>query len=221
MIDKLLPAPVAVAEVFGDAPGPEMFPEERQFVAGSVPERQREFGTVRACARTALGTLGLPPVPILPGPGRAPRWPAGVVGAMTHCRGYRAAAVALSSDVVTIGLDAEPHLPLPDAGVGDLVLLPEERETLRRLAELRPEVCWDRLVFSAKESVYKAWYPLARRWLDFHEAVVTPIPDDSAFHARLLVKGPLVNGRPLTGFQGRWTIESGLVVTAISVLRGA
>ncbi|PBC85654.1 4'-phosphopantetheinyl transferase EntD (siderophore biosynthesis) [Streptomyces sp. 2224.1] len=215
MIDKLLPAPVVTAEAFDDAPVSEMFPEEWALVSSAVPKRQKEFGTVRRCARSALSELGIAPAPLLPGPQREPLWPAGIVGAMTHCAGYRAAAVARSADVRTVGLDAEPHLPVDDPGVIDLVTLPEERAQLRRLAGAQPEVCWDRLVFSAKESVYKAWYPLAHRWLGFEDALLTLDPSDATFTARLLVPGPVVDGRELTEFSGRWLIESGLVVTAI------
>ncbi|MFE1172462.1 4'-phosphopantetheinyl transferase [Streptomyces sp. NPDC058773] len=217
MIDKLLPAPVRTAEAFDDAPLSEMFPEEWAQVANAVPKRQLEFGTVRRCARRALAELGFAPAPLLPGPKREPQWPAGVVGAMTHCTGYRAAAVARASEVRAIGLDAEPHLPLDDPGVVDLVTLPEERTELRRLAALEPEVCWDRLVFSAKESVYKAWFPLTRRWLDFEEALLTLDPTNATFTAQLLVPGPVVNGTELTAFHGRWLIGSGLMVTAIVV----
>ncbi|MEU8681675.1 4'-phosphopantetheinyl transferase superfamily protein [Streptomyces sp. NPDC048611] len=217
MIDKLLPAPVRTAEAFDDAPLSEMFPEEWAQVADAVPKRQREFGTVRGCARRALAELGFAPAPLLPGPHREPQWPAGVVGAMTHCAGYRAAAVARASEVRTVGLDAEPHLPVNDPGVVDLVTLPEERVQLRRLAALQPDVCWDRLVFSAKESVYKAWYPLTHRWLDFEEALLTLDPTDASFTAQLLVPGPVVDGRELTSFSGRWLIGAGLVVTAIVV----
>jgi len=215
MIEKLLPAPVRTAEAFDDAPLSEMFPEEWAQVANAVPKRQREFGTVRGCARRALAELGFAPAPLLPGPNREPQWPDGVVGAMTHCAGYRAVAVARAAEVRTIGLDAEPNLPLNDPGVVDLVTLPEERTQIRRLAALQPEVCWDRLVFSAKESVYKAWFPLTRRWLDFEEALLTLDPTNATFTARLLVPGPVVDGRELTEFSGRWLVGSELVVTAI------
>ncbi|WP_328383699.1 4'-phosphopantetheinyl transferase superfamily protein [Streptomyces sp. NBC_00400] len=215
MIDKLLPAPVVTAEAFDDAPVSEMFPEEWALVSRAVPKRQKEFGTVRRCARSALSELGIAPAPLLPGPKREPLWPAGIVGAMTHCAGYRAAAVARSADVRTVGLDAEPHLPVDDPGVIDLITLPEERAQLRRLAGAQPEVCWDRLVFSAKESVYKAWYPLTHRWLGFEDALLTLDPSDATFTARLLVPGPVLDGRELTEFTGRWLVGSGLVVTAI------
>lgn len=217
MIDKLLPAPVVTAEAFQDAPLSEMFPEEWALVAKAVPQRQKEFGTVRGCAREALAELGFAPAPLLPGPGREPQWPAGIVGAMTHCAGYRAVAVARSTDVRTIGLDAEPHLPLNDPGVLKLVTLPAERPRLARLAAVQPEICWDRLIFSAKESVYKAWYPLTRRWLDFQEAELTFDPTDATFTARLLVPGPVLDGHEVTEFHGRWLIGSGLVVTSIAM----
>ncbi|WP_310723254.1 4'-phosphopantetheinyl transferase superfamily protein [Streptomyces sp. N2A] len=217
MIDKLLPAPIVTAESFEDAPLSEMFPEEWALVAGAVPKRQREFGTVRGCARAALSRLGIAPAPLLPGRDRAPEWPDGIVGAMTHCAGYRAAAVARQRDIRTVGLDAEPNLPVSDPGVMDLVTLPEERAQLHHLADLEPEIAWDRLIFSAKESVYKAWYPLAHRWLGFEDALLTLDPTDATFTARLLVPGPLVNGTELTEFTGRWLVEEGLVVTAITM----
>lgn len=218
MIDKLLPSPIVTAEAFQDAALSEMYPEEWALVADAVPKRQKEFGTVRGCARTALSQLGIAPGPLLPGRDRAPQWPAGIVGAMTHCTGYRAAAVARGRDVLTVGLDAEPNQPIEDPGVVDLVTLPEERAQLRRLTALEPEVCWDRLMFSAKESVYKAWYPLAHRWLGFEDALLTLDPTDASFTARLLVPGPEINGAELTEFSGQWLVDEGLVVTAIAMM---
>lgn len=91
--------------------------------------RQREFATARSCARTALARLGVPPVPVLASPRGAPRWPAGVVGSITHCDGYRAAAVAYTRDVVSLGIDAEPDEPLPNDGT----LGPIARDTNARV----------------------------------------------------------------------------------------
>ena len=76
------------------------------------------------------------------------------------------------------------------------------------------------MLFSAKESVYKAWFPLTRRWLGFEEASVTIDPVRQAFTARLLVDGPVVNGARLAGFEGRWRVRDGLIGTAI-VIRAA
>ncbi|MFJ6105970.1 4'-phosphopantetheinyl transferase [Streptomyces sp. NPDC092359] len=218
MIASLLPAPAVTAELFHDPPGPHgLFPEEERVVAGAVEGRRREFASVRICARRALGGLGLVPGPLLPGAGGAPRWPRGVVGSMTHCRGYRAAAVALSTDLLAIGCDAEPNAPLPSPGTLDLISLPQERVWLREFAARRPSVAWDRLLFSAKESVYKTWFPLTGRPLDFDEAVITPDPLAGTFRAELLVPGPVVDGVRITAFEGRWRTGNGLVVTAVGL----
>jgi 4'-phosphopantetheinyl transferase EntD len=217
VIERILPPGVASAEAFHDPADAVLFPEEAAVVARAVDKRRREFTTARACARRALAALGLPPAPILPGERGAPVWPSGVVGSMTHCDGYRASAVAPEAKVRTIGLDAEPDDPLPE-GVLETIATPEEVRWLAEVAGGFPGVCWDRLLFSAKESIYKAWFPLTRRWLDFEDAVVTPEPEAGTFTARLCVPGPVVDGRTLDGFTGRWTVGHGLVVTAITVL---
>jgi 4'-phosphopantetheinyl transferase EntD len=218
MITEILPDGVVAEEAFGDLPEAELFPEEEAAVARAVPKRRGEFSTVRACARAALARLGIPPAPIVPGARGAPQWPAGVVGSITHCDDYRACAVARESDVVTIGLDAEPHGTLPH-GVLNLVSSAQERDGLARLSAAVPEVHWDRILFCAKESVYKAWFPLTHRWLNFEDAHVDIDPASGTFSARLLVKGPVVNGAVIDGFNGRWLVGNGLIATAIVVTR--
>ncbi|MGW6056265.1 4'-phosphopantetheinyl transferase family protein [Streptomyces sp. NPDC055189] len=215
MLGTLLAAdPVTVVETREDPVDPFLFPEESDAVARAVDKRRREFATVRQCARTALAGLGVPPVPILPGPKGAPLWPEGIVGSMTHCTGYRAAVVARDSAVSSIGIDAEPAAPLADADVLKLITDETERAALAELGTRHPDVPWDRLVFSAKESVYKTWFPLTGRWLGFEEARVDLAPDGT-FTAALLVPGPTVRGRELTGFRGSWLIRDGIAVTAI------
>lgn len=216
MIDDILPPEVAAEEAFGDVLDVALFPDEERVIANAVDKRRREFITVRACARAALAKLGLPPVAIVPGLRGAPQWPPDVVGSITHCAGYRASAVARACDVVTIGLDAEPHDALPQGVLGAIADGGEEAR-LAALAVGRPEVCWDRILFCAKEAVYKAWFPLTRRWLGFEEASVTIDPVNRTFTARLLVDGPVVNGAVLTGFHGRWLVSDGLIATAIVV----
>ena len=227
MIEELLPHEVVVVEVHGDdgtEPAP-LYPEEAAVVAQAVAKRRREFALVRACARRAMEKLGVPPRPLLPGERGAPDWPPGLAGSMTHCDGYCAAALVRATDLASLGIDAEPHAPLPD-GVLDAVALPAEAERLRRLAGERPEVHWDRLLFSAKESVYKAWFPLTRRWLDFAEADIEVFVDPGerlrgGLRAELLVPGPLVGDRRLGHFEGRWTVAQDLVATAVSVPHSA
>jgi 4'-phosphopantetheinyl transferase EntD len=219
MIERILPATVACADSTVDPLGVRLFPAEEAVITRAATKRRQEFTTARHCARQALAALGEPAAPILPGAKGEPCWPPGVVGSMTHCAGYRAAALARTSDIRTLGIDAEPHEPLP-AGVLTTIGLPAERDALADLRRTAPGVHWDRLLFSAKESVYKAWFPLAKCWLDFEEALLRLDPD-GVFHARLLVPGPSVDGRPLTGFTGRWLVTDGLVLTAIALSGGS
>ena len=254
MLSSLLPPEVEVEECFGDPEDAVLMPGEEAVIARAVDKRRLEYITTRHLARTALGRLGFPPVAIGTGGNREPLWPAGVVGSMTHCRGYRAAAVARTGGVVEgLGIDAEPHGPLPE-GVFDTIARPDEMPGLAALAAEIPQVRWDRLVFSAKESVYKAWFPVARRWLGFGEASVEFVPDDALRAAADSLTGGvsgttagavsgtvsgtisgtlsgtvagtmsgtftariLQSGAPITRMTGRWTIESGLVLTAVTL----
>ena len=216
MIEEILPPGVAAAEAFGDTAPALLFPAEEAAIARAVAKRRSEFATGRACARAALAKLGLPPVPIVPGPRGAPQWPPGVTGSITHCAGYRASAVARLADVASLGLDAEPNAPLPD-GVLERIAVAQERAWLPELAAAVPGVSWDRLLFCAKESVYKAWFPLTRRWLGFEQAAITVDPRAGAFTAELLEPAVALDGRRLAGFAGRWLARDGLVLTAITV----
>ncbi|MEV0171530.1 4'-phosphopantetheinyl transferase superfamily protein [Streptomyces sp. NPDC050803] len=224
MIEELLPDSVVTVELYGDEePGPApLYPEEAAVVAQAVEKRRREFAAVRSCARRAMEKLGVPAQPLLPGDRGAPRWPAGLAGSMTHCDGYCAAAVVRATDLASLGIDAEPNEPLPD-GVLAAVSLPGEQQRIRALTDDRPDVRWDRLLFSAKESVYKAWFPLTGQWLEFTEADIELAADpgdrpSGTFRATLLVPGPLLgDGRRLGHFDGRWTVGRGLVASVVTV----
>ncbi|GGN87112.1 4'-phosphopantetheinyl transferase [Streptomyces albiflavescens] len=225
-MEELLPESVVAVESYGDdgAEGATLYPEEQALLTRAVQKRRREFTAVRTCARRAMEKLGVPPGPVLPGERGAPQWPSGLIGSMTHCDGYSAAALARATDLASLGIDAEPHLSLPE-GVLDAVALPAEVGRLDRLGTEMPDVHWDRLLFSAKESVYKAWFPLTKKWLDFSEADIDVLQGAASggpvlsgrFHAQLLVPGPLVDGERVEAFDGRWTVQRGLVATVVTV----
>ena len=217
MIEEILPAAVMAAESRHDLDRP-LYPDEEVLLLRAAPARRQEFTTVRACARDALAKLGLPPAPILPGPLGAPIWPAGVVGSMTHCAAYRAAAVALATEISSIGLDAEPNEPLPRE-VLDLVADDAERTWVAELLAAKPDVSWDRLLFSAKESVFKTWFPLTGRWLDFRQATITVNPEGRTYSARLTASAVTLADPALTEFSGQWLVRDGLVMTAVAMSR--
>jgi 4'-phosphopantetheinyl transferase EntD len=216
MLELIVPVGVECEERFGEASGEVLFPEEEQLIAQAVPARRREYATVRGCARACLGRLGYPRVPILPGLGGAPTWPAGVQGSMTHCTGYAAAAVGPQERIVAIGIDAEPDAPLPD-DVVDLVATPAERARLAAAEPAPHGPNWDRLLFSAKEALYKAWFPLVGEWLDHQEAEIHFQPHEATFTAQLSRDGLIINSRHIHRLHGRWTRSRGILVTAVIV----
>ena len=215
MLERILPPSVAVVAETGDREV-ELFPEEEAALGNAVEKRRREFITARACAREALARLGEPAQPIPSGARGEPLWPSGVVGAITHCSGYRACALAPASELLTIGIDAEVDDALPPGVLGDIALA-EERRWIEAAAAADPGTSWDRLLFSIKESIYKAWFPLTGSWLGFEDASVVIDRAEGTFAGRLLVPGPVVAGRRLDGFSGRWLAAEGLVLSAIAV----
>ena len=195
-------------------------PGEEHLIAKSVEKRRRDFIGARHCARQALSELGESEVAIGKGERGMPLFPHGVVGSLTHCDGYRAAARAHRLRWRSIGIDAEPHDALPE-GVLESVSLPAERDWLQG-AIPATGLHLDRLLFCAKEATYKAWFPLTLRWLGFEDAHITFTLDDTeqsgTFTSTLLVPGQVDDGgTPLTSFDGRWLIGDGLILTAIVV----
>ncbi len=225
------PADLAAAELYDDPPQLVAFAEEEPLIVRAVAKRRNEFVTVRHCARVALGDLGVAPAPILKGDKGEPCWPDGVVGSLTHCAGFRGAAVARRGLVRAVGIDAEPHDVLPD-GVLGAISIPAERH---EIGLLPTGLHWDRILFCAKEATYKAWYPLTHRWLGFEDAHITLEIDGEidgsdgigsdgkgsgngaagTFSSRILVDPAAEHGPPLRTMAGRWSVRDGLALTAI------
>jgi 4'-phosphopantetheinyl transferase EntD len=214
VIGQILPRQAAAAEAFGDVAGARLFAAEEAALGGAGLPRYAEFSAGRACARAALARLGLPPAAILPGPRGEPRWPGGVTGSITHCAGYRACAVARSTQVAALGIDAEPDRPLP-AAVLAAVATRAERAWLDERMSAAPRVRWDTLLFSAKEAAYKAWFPLTGATPGFTDVEMTE-PADGRFTLHLLTTGP-GRTRPWPArLEGCWLASRGLIITAVA-----
>jgi 4'-phosphopantetheinyl transferase EntD len=211
MLDALLPRAVAVVETTERLTAGALLPEEAGSLGRAAPRRAAEFAAGRTCARRALARLGAGEPPILRGADREPLWPAGVAGSITHCAGYCAAAVARAASVRSLGIDAEPHAELPP-GILERIALPEEARWVR--ARAGDGIHWDRLLFSAKEAVFKTWFPLTRRWLEFDGARIVFSPRAGTFAATLRVAAP---DAEIGTLRGRFLVADGLVVTAIAV----
>lgn len=152
--------------------GEVLLPEEAACLpARAMPARRRDFWLGRVAGRRALQALGHPATPLLIGAGRAPVWPPGVVGSISHAGGEAVAAAAWSREVAALGLDLEVIRPL-DAGVAGLIADPAEQAWIggdpARLIRL----------FSAKESIFKALYPLHGAFFDFDAVHLDPAQTD-------------------------------------------
>jgi 4'-phosphopantetheinyl transferase EntD len=179
----IVPAGVCCCEQVGVLYG-NLFPEEARLLSPrTVNKRREEFAAGRTCARKALAMLGAPSIPLLQGEQREPLWPQGIIGSITHCNHYCAATVARVENCRSIGIDAELNEPLAP-GLLSMIARDREREWISQAME--PSICWDRLLFSMKESVYKAWYPMERRWLGFEEAEIEVDIETHSFQVTLL-----------------------------------
>ncbi|CAG0939179.1 4'-phosphopantetheinyl transferase Npt [Gammaproteobacteria bacterium] len=207
--DGLFPASVAcvVSRTLED--GEILFPEEAAAAAGFAPARLAEFRLGRACARRALRSLGLPPVAVAVGARREPCWPAGIVGSISHAGGLAVAAAARSSMLAALGLDIEAAEAL-DPGLIATVCRPEE--TRRLPANATAAAAEALLLFSAKEAVYKALWPLVRRFIDFQDVAIILDADRGGFRVR--AHGDNCPAALAEGLQGRIRRLPRMVATA-------
>lgn len=153
----------------------------------AIPRRQTEFLAGRSCAALALSDAGSPVLTVDINPDRSPIWPAGFVGSISHT-GTEVCAIATPANRYTmLGLDLELLMSATQAfEIADIILTPSE-SSLRPAA--MPHAQFTTLVFSAKESLYKAIYPKLQRILDFHEVtLLTLTPTEATL--RLNVQHP-------------------------------
>jgi 4'-phosphopantetheinyl transferase EntD len=140
-------------------------PAEMSAFAGSVPSVRRASGAARIVARRLLAQLGHADWPLPKTASGAPNWPAGIVGSLSHDADLAVAAIAMRGAFRTLGIDVEPAEALaPD--LLDIVATPQER------AAIEHDPYGGRLLFAAKEAVYKAVHPLDRTFLDHHDVEV-------------------------------------------------
>ena len=193
---------------------------EREAMERAVPSRRAEFVTGRSVARAALAELGVPAGPIARRPDRAPDWPPGIVGSITHTRGLCAAVVARHRGVLApplgLGIDVEVDAVIDDAVVQRVL-------TTRERAALGASTGRDAVVaFSAKESLFKAINPLTGVWLEANDVEVELTRDDHLGTDEIDggTIGVLSWARTVPGFEpadaiGCWTRVGPWVATAI------
>nr|WP_162623786.1 4'-phosphopantetheinyl transferase superfamily protein [Paracoccus saliphilus] len=172
----MLPSTVGSAVLAIDHSLPPLLPTEAVMVASAVPARRREFAAGRAAARLAMAEAGFAPAAIPAGTDRAPRWPQGVSGSISHTRDIAAALAARCADWPSVGLDVEEARPMA-SDLMDLVVGAHDCG-----GGLPPPLAAT-LLFSAKEAAFKAQFPVTGRWLDHRDVALRIMP--GSFHMDL------------------------------------
>ncbi len=149
-----------------------LWADERPAIANAGAKRRRDFIAGRVMARQAMAAIGLPEVAIPMAADRAPVWPVGLVGSISHCDSLCVAVVARTSDLGAIGIDVEENTAL-EPELWAEICTPQEIAWLQTQppANRGPLV---KQIFSAKEAVYKALYPSTRQFLEFSDVTIDP-----------------------------------------------
>ncbi len=203
---NLVPAGVAVAATELRQVQRSLTASEGPATASMAPRRLLEFTAGRTCAHKALALLGIPSSGVPIGPQREPLWPSGVVGSISHSSDLAVAAVAPITVLHAIGIDIEPALPL-DSDLLSSICRPAE---LARLRSGPDTALRAKLVFSAKESVYKCLWPSTRQFLEFSDVEI--VLGDSDENFRVVGWGPL-REVPCASLTGRITVAAGHIIT--------
>lgn len=187
--------------------------EEAECVARAVDKRRREFAAGRGMARKLLRRLGVEHEgPLLPGPKREPCWPSGIVGTISHTDGWAAVAMAKADACGGLGADVERDTPLKPEIIMR-ICIEEERRWLARWDDPTERGHWGKVIFSAKETAYKAQYPRSNRFLGFEAMAVALDLDAQTFEARFCVEAPPF--RVGDTFTGRFRCAQDLIATGI------
>jgi 4'-phosphopantetheinyl transferase EntD len=170
-LQAMFPGPCGVACWSSTRPLPPALESEALAVSAAVESRKKEFAMGRAAARQALQKIGHPPVAIPVGEGRAPVWPAGIVGSIAHKQGIAVAVAGRTGDFLGLGVDLEETGAVTEDLWPDL-LVPAERAFLHSIPE-GDRARFATAMFSVKEAFYKSQFPLTKEWVDFLDVELT------------------------------------------------
>jgi enterobactin synthetase component D len=134
----------------------------------AVPKRQREYLAGRRCANEALLCAGYPEsfYPAM-GEDRLPIWPSGWIGSISHSGDHAVAIAAAAQHCSALGIDIQEQASEKTMNaIGSLIAKPEELTPINGL-DMHAKLL---LIFSAKESLYKALYPQVRKIQEFDAA---------------------------------------------------
>jgi len=186
-----------------------LYPEEQIYAQAMVAKRRAEFQAGRACARQVLAELGVHAFPLLRNEHRVPLWPMGVVGSIAHCDDLCWAAAASTNALLGLGVDvesAQAEINFP----AELICVAEE---LVDVPDPLVRSDWLRLLFSAKESVIKAYYSLAQSNINFLDICLSLDESDQSIQVQWLRDGQV----PIHWFSGRYLMTESHIFTVVEI----
>ncbi|MCF2859297.1 4'-phosphopantetheinyl transferase superfamily protein [Pseudoalteromonas sp. SMS1] len=143
----------------------------------AVAKRKAEYLAGRVCAAHAMTSLGMANFVIQSAEDRAPIWPENTSGAITHSKGIAMAMVTDSDDVLGIGIDIEHNMTdKQEQELRDQILRDDEHAAFELLRARHEKPLT--VVFSAKESIYKALYAQVKAFFGFDAAKLVKSDDD-------------------------------------------
>jgi 4'-phosphopantetheinyl transferase EntD len=210
----LFPPGVIGAElrIAGDLPT--LLPEEAQHLGRAVSKRVEEFAAGRLCARRALAEFGFIGYPLGMKSDRRPRWPASVVGSITHTDGICGAVVGDQRRFRAIGLDME-IVGRVTPEIWPYICAPDETAWLAGLREPEQSRC-AALIFSAKETFYKCQYGVTRQWLEFDDVVLDLLSPGASAGRFTLRPRRRISLPEQDMLSGRFEFRGDLVVTGMA-----
>jgi len=141
-----------------------------------VNKRKAEFLAGRYAAKALLTHYNLQHIQIDIGENRSPNWPQGIIGSISHNKSTAICAMTQSNMMTGLGIDVEAILDTEKANrVKESIIDKTEEELLNTHAAHLPFNVAFTLIFSAKESIFKALYPQVKRYFGFSAVSITAI----------------------------------------------
>ncbi len=148
------------------------FPEQLQ---KSVVKRRAEYLAGRWCAINSLSQMGIYDWQISTGEHRDPLWPSDTLGSISHCSDYAIATTSDNSRCLGIGIDIEEIISAETMKNIRSQIINKDEEKLISTLNTDSKEKWFTLCFSAKESFFKAVYPVVKCYFGFEAVSVTGI----------------------------------------------
>jgi len=216
MLIDIIPDFVECEIIHQNIVNPEVHPIEKTLIQNASESRKIEFLNGRQCAHYALTKLGQNSTEaILIGKNREPIWPDNIVGSITHCDGYCAVAVAFSSNINCLGIDAELNTKFSDKLLST-TQTDNEITTNKELENRSSDICINKLVFSAKESFFKLIFPYIKCYLNFKDVEISVNMKLKTFSV-LILNVDMVNKIKFSLLHGKFIYNSTHIVTCIHI----